>query len=229
LRGTHDSTRGSPKVPQVPPEQVTKAQDRPSAYLTVAEPSEELGISLRTAYYLISKDDIPHVRVGRSIRVYRDTLEEWRLQQEEVSKKKAPSRRKVEASDLARERHARQRKAYRNQNNVEPDHHHANAGADGWTEDLHPHDAESEVQEVADAPAVPELSELARAVRDYLDRNPGDACQPPGWIGSTLWAYDLLHSDKSPPATPAEIRSAIEELGGETYLRDKLELSRGAA
>lgn len=99
MRGTHDSTRGSPNVPQGPPERGIKAQDPPRAYLTVAELSDELGISLRTAYHLISKGDIPHVRVGRSIRVYLDTLEKWRLEQEEVSKKKAPSPLKVEASD----------------------------------------------------------------------------------------------------------------------------------
>ena len=41
---------------------------------------------MRTGYYLLEKGDIPHVRVGRSIRVYRPTLEEWRREQEEVSK-----------------------------------------------------------------------------------------------------------------------------------------------
>ncbi len=67
----------------------------------MAELSEDLGISLRTAYYLISKDDIPHVRVGRSIRIYRDTLEEWRREQEEeeASKRKGPLPPKVEAFD----------------------------------------------------------------------------------------------------------------------------------
>ena len=62
------------------------------------------------------------------------------------------------------------------------------------------------------------LSPLAVAVRDYLDRNPHDARQPPGWIGSTLWCFDL-YPDK---ATPAEMRDAIEELGGSAYLDTKL-------
>ena len=65
----------------------------------MVELSEELGISLRTAYYLISKGEIPHVRVGRSIRVYRDTLEEWRREQEDASEKKGPAPGKVEAFD----------------------------------------------------------------------------------------------------------------------------------
>lgn len=74
-------------------------QGRPQAYLAVAEISEELEISLRTGYYLVSKNEIPHVRVGRSIRIYRETFEKWRREQEESSKKKAPPPEKVEASD----------------------------------------------------------------------------------------------------------------------------------
>ncbi len=62
------------------------------------------------------------------------------------------------------------------------------------------------------------LSPLAVAVRDYLDRNPHDARQMPGWIGSTLWCFDL-YPDK---ATPAEMKDAIEELGGSAYLDTKL-------
>lgn len=135
----------------------------------------------------------------------------------------------LEAEDLSRDRHARQRRAYRSRDDVEPDRHHVNAGADGWTEDLRAHDAESEGQdEVAeargDAPRSA-VSDLARAVRHYLDRSPHDACQPPGWIGVMLWADD--HYPGKP--TPAEIRSAIEELGGEAYLRSRLERSREAA
>jgi predicted transcriptional regulator len=58
------------------------------------------------------------------------------------------------------------------------------------------------------------LSPLAVAIRDYLDAHPTDARQPAGWIGSTLWAYDL-HPDKP---SPAETKAAIEELGGSAYL-----------
>ena len=65
-------------------------QDLPRDYLTVAELCEELSISLRNAYYRLSINEIPHVRVGRSIRIYRDTLDEWRREQEEESKRKGP-------------------------------------------------------------------------------------------------------------------------------------------
>jgi DNA-binding transcriptional ArsR family regulator len=58
------------------------------------------------------------------------------------------------------------------------------------------------------------LSSLAVAVRDYLERRPRDARQPAGWIGVTLWAHEL-HPGKP---TPAEVKAALEELGGATYL-----------
>lgn len=100
MRVPHNNTQAVIK-PSASNETLLDAAEyrQPRAYLTVAELSEELSISSRTAYYLISTGDIPHVRVGRSIRVYRATLEEWRREQEEVSKKKAPSPEKVEASD----------------------------------------------------------------------------------------------------------------------------------
>lgn len=62
-------------------------------YLTVPEVAAELRLSKRTAYYLISIGEIPHVRVGRSIRIYRSTLETWRRRREESSKKKRPAQR----------------------------------------------------------------------------------------------------------------------------------------
>lgn len=55
------------------------------------------------------------------------------------------------------------------------------------------------------------LSPLAVAVRDYLDANPQDRHQPPGWIGNTLWCCDLYPGKP----TPAEIRAAMGELAGE--------------
>jgi predicted transcriptional regulator len=69
------------------------------------------------------------------------------------------------------------------------------------------------------------LSPLAACVRDYLERCPRDACQPAGWLGSTLWALELYPGKPN----PAETRDAIEELGGEVYLRMKLGQSKGAA
>jgi DNA-binding transcriptional ArsR family regulator len=57
-------------------------------------------------------------------------------------------------------------------------------------------------------------SALAATVRDYLERHPHDARQPAGWIGVTLWAHEL-HPGKP---TPAEVKAALEELGGAAYL-----------
>ncbi len=54
------------------------------------------------------------------------------------------------------------------------------------------------------------LSALAVAVRDYLDANPKDRRQPPGWIGLTLWAFGLVAGKP----TPADIRAALDELHG---------------
>jgi hypothetical protein len=71
----------------------------------------------------------------------------------------------------------------------------------------------------------PELSPLAVAVRAYLERNPRDARQPLGWIGSTLWAYELYPGKP----TPEQTRTAIEEIGGSAYLEGKLKKLKGAA
>ncbi len=70
------------------------------------------------------------------------------------------------------------------------------------------------------------LSPLAVAVRDYLDKHPADARQPAGWIGVTLWTYGLHPKLNNPPA---DIRTAIEELGGATYLDTKFKEAKRAA
>jgi hypothetical protein len=114
--------------------------------------------------------------------------------------------------DMAR--YNREGKAYRDRHKVKPDRHSVNAGADGNIEDLRP------VPEPA-----PGESALARAIRAYLDRNPGDACQPGGWIGNTLWALELFDGK---PAR-AEVEAALVELGGEAYLRSKLRVADGTA
>ena len=93
-----------------------------------------------------------------------------------------------------------------------------NPDADGSVEDLHP-----ATEPEPEPEPEPVLSPLAVAIRAYLDRNPQDACQPPGWIGRTLWAYSL-----HPKTTSSEVKAAIEELGGERYLRDLLR-GEGAA
>jgi hypothetical protein len=127
----------------------------------------------------------------------------------------------LEAYELAEERRKAKSRAYRERGKVKTTPHWTNTAADGHIEDLCPAHA-------PEAPAAQgtSLSPLAAAIRAYLERSPTDACQPPGWIGSTLWAYDLC-PDKP---TPAECRTAIEELGGDTYLRGRLaEGAPGAA
>ncbi len=75
----------------------------------------------------------------------------------------------------------------------------------------------------AEEPA--KLSPLAEAVRAYLERNPRDGRQPPGWLGNTLWALELF--DGHP--TPAQTRAALEELGGARYLDGRLKQAQGVA
>jgi len=55
------------------------------------------------------------------------------------------------------------------------------------------------------------LSDLAVAVRDYLDRNPRDANEPAGWLANTLWAYDLASIQPGEPGREA-VKAALEEL-----------------
>jgi hypothetical protein len=126
----------------------------------------------------------------------------------------------LEAYTLAFERHARERQAFQDPARDEVSRHYVNAGADGHVEELQPDGPEVP----PDRGREPEVSPLAAAVRAYLDRSPADACQPPGWIGVTLWAFELYPGK---PA-PAEVRAAIYELGGETYLRERLERARAA-
>lgn len=45
--------------------------------LTVAETAEALGISRTSAYELIRRGDLPHIRIGRVIRVPAEALMEW--------------------------------------------------------------------------------------------------------------------------------------------------------
>jgi DNA-binding transcriptional ArsR family regulator len=128
----------------------------------------------------------------------------------------------IDAENRARTRSRLKSEAFRNQDKVEPTHHFANdPNADGHMGELSLVDEPGAADE-EETPASP----LAAAVRDYLDVHPSDACQPPGWIGVTLWAYGL-HPKLTNPA--AEIRTALEELGGETYLRERLDAAKGAA
>ena len=129
----------------------------------------------------------------------------------------------IDADEKAEGDRKRKSRAFRARDRVKPDRHHANAGADGHVEDLRP----------AAGPAAPpgieaerpDVSPLAAAVRDYLDRQPHDARQSPYWIGATLWAHGLYEGKP----TPAETRAAIGELGGGEYLEETLRRARGAA
>jgi hypothetical protein len=62
------------------------------------------------------------------------------------------------------------------------------------------------------------LSELAQAIKAYLEDNPHDADQPAGWLGTTCWTYDRIQFRP----TPQDSRAAVEELGGHGYLRSIL-------
>jgi hypothetical protein len=127
----------------------------------------------------------------------------------------------IEAERRELANHKRSSEAFRRRGRTYADHHYANdPGADGHIGDLRLVDEPDVAGEEESA-----VSTLAAAVRDYLDIHSGDACQPPGWIGSTLWAYELYPGKP----TASEIRAAIEELGGETYLRERLDAAKGAA
>jgi DNA-binding Lrp family transcriptional regulator len=129
------------------------------------------------------------------------------------------------AEERDRRRYRLQSEAYREWLALSPEERRAlkdqriRARADGFIRDLRSADEAEESQQE------PEVSPLASAIRDYLEHKPADACQPPGWIGGTLWAYDLYPGKP----TPAEVRAAIDELGGESYLRSNLDQARRAA
>lgn len=126
------------------------------------------------------------------------------------------------ADERAAERHRLKSRAFRNRKNAQPSDHWTNTGADGAIEDLEPEEGN---KLTGHSEGEPEVSALAAAVRDYLNLSPHDACQPPGWIGVTLWAEGLYPKLDAPAA---EVWAAIDELGGEAYLRERLEAARGA-
>jgi excisionase family DNA binding protein len=46
-------------------------------YITVNEVAEQLRVSLKTVYNLINDKKLPHVRIGRSIRIERKKFNQW--------------------------------------------------------------------------------------------------------------------------------------------------------
>jgi hypothetical protein len=130
----------------------------------------------------------------------------------------------IEAEELARRRYKLKSRAYHGRHEAskfEP----SAVGLEAVRRSRESRKAHLEAQPPPDQPGEVALSPLAVAIRDYLDRNPRQARQPAGWIGSTLWAYEL-HPSKP---TPAESKAAIEELGGAPYLDAKLKEAQGAA
>jgi hypothetical protein len=51
------------------------------------------------------------------------------------------------------------------------------------------------------------LSELAIAVRDYLEHHPQRTAETPSWIATTLWAYELVEGRPSRDDVAAALRS----------------------
>jgi hypothetical protein len=133
----------------------------------------------------------------------------------------------IEADELAEERRKRNSRAYHARDKVQTSKPSA-AGLEAVRrshETAAEHRREHLIGWVEQKDERSSFSPLAVAVRDYLDKNPADARQPAGWIGSTLWAHDLF--DGKP--TPEETKAAIEELGGSAYLDEALNRAKGAA
>jgi hypothetical protein len=130
----------------------------------------------------------------------------------------------IEAEELARKRYNLKSRAYHRRNET-PASKPSAAGLDAVRRSRKLREAHLEACPQPPAESRPPLSPLAVAIRDYLDRHPRQARQPAGWMGSTLWAYELYPGKP----TPAESRAAIEELGGATYLDQKLREAKGAA
>ena len=126
----------------------------------------------------------------------------------------------LEARRLQADKHAREREAFRNRRQVEPEKAPTEAEMDATREERRRR-REAAFEEERRRPVSP----LAAAIRDYLERNPRDADQAAGWLGLTAWTFDL-YPDRP---TPHESRGAVEELGGDGYRASLLRRSREAA
>lgn len=190
----------------------------------------EVAEALRVSRARNLRRNLPMLEEAGIITVSGDTVSlnpDW-LQALEFERKLKGEIRNDQGDDGAEERdrtrYRLQSEAYRDWLALSPEERKAlknqqvRARADGFISDLR------SAGEPEEQPEPPPVSPLAASIRDYLEHNLADASQPPGWIGGTLWAYDL-YPDK--PA-PAEVRTAIDCLGGETYLRNCLERARGA-
>ena len=156
---------------------------------------------------------------GKVASLAEDWLDAYNLERERAGE--------IEAHNRDMKRYQRERDAYREhlerrKGGIGSDRHPANAGADGWVEELRPESA-GEVLEASERDEAP-VSGLAAAVCDYLELNPGDACQWPSWLANCLWSEELVIGKP----TAAAVVAAIEELGGDPYLRLLLETAREA-
>jgi DNA-binding transcriptional ArsR family regulator len=70
-----------------------------------------------------------------------------------------------------------------------------------------PYVGDQEPPELHPAPE-PELSPLARAIADWIKRNPGDEYKSPKWLGNSCWCYGFY------PKAPSvgECKSAVQEI-----------------
>jgi Domain of unknown function (DUF3854) len=131
----------------------------------------------------------------------------------------------IETDELVRERYKTRSRGYREWLALSPEERKAlkeqgvRARSDGFIGDLCP-DGDPEEHQPEE-----KISPLATAIHVYLQANPHDACQPPGWLGTTLWAFDLYPGK----VTAVEVWDAIEELGGERYRRERLRYAEEAA
>ncbi len=121
-----------------------------------------------------------------------------------------------DAAGLQKERHDREREAYRTRKAHKAEKAPTEEEMDAVREQrgveistIHVEDFARELERLEKEMEEPALSDLAVAVRDHLDRFPRDADESPSWIANTLWAYELY------PGKPTrhEVRDAMVELG----------------
>jgi len=131
----------------------------------------------------------------------------------------------LEADELAEGDRKRKSRAYHGRSEA-PKSRPSAEGLEAVRRSRELRDAHLQAQSSPDRPSEVALSQLAVAIRDYLDRYPHQVRQPAGWIGVTLWANELHPKLDNPPA---EVKAAIEELGGAAYLNAKFKEAKGAA
>ncbi len=109
-----------------------------------------------------------------------------------------------DAADNQRQRHAREREAYRMRKNEKTDTAPTEEEMDHMREQRE-NVEEDPFEDFEGIEMKPHRSVLVRALRDYLDNHPDDVEQTPYWLGATLWAFDLYPGHPSPD----EVRDAL--------------------